>query len=290
MPRASPAAPTTACRRDTVIGAAVAIGETRWSVAGLGKRRRRRRRRSAAMPRRAGTRSISPARVAGAWHRADDRPHASPSPAPTGSKPTSTPRASARGSRAAPLRHGALRAHALRRGAGAEPAHARPTASAPTAGSNQFALTYAAQTATDTRSELGVWVDTRQLLANGTTAGAARPRRLGARLRSGLAASTPRSRRCRAQASPSTAPPPRAMPRSTSAVAELQLHQRRVADRQARRRIRTPARTPSPAPAPCATRGDLRPIRAEPCPCVGTERRSTSGRAGTRGGFKPRGR
>ena len=36
-----------------------------------------------------------------------------------------------------------------------------------TAGSNQFALTYAAQTATATRSELGAWLDKRTLLANG---------------------------------------------------------------------------------------------------------------------------
>ena len=40
---------------------------------------------------------------------------------------------------------------------------------AATAGSNQFALAYAAQTTTDTRSELGFWADTRTLLADGRT-------------------------------------------------------------------------------------------------------------------------
>jgi outer membrane autotransporter protein len=36
------------------------------------------------------------------------------------------------------------------------------------AGSNQFALNYAAQTTTDTRSELGAWADTRRMLDGGT--------------------------------------------------------------------------------------------------------------------------
>ena len=34
-------------------------------------------------------------------------------------------------------------------------------------GSNQFALTFASQTTTDTRSELGFWADKRHLFANG---------------------------------------------------------------------------------------------------------------------------
>jgi len=38
-----------------------------------------------------------------------------------------------------------------------------------TAGSSQFALSYTGETATDTRSEFGAWLDTRHLLATGAT-------------------------------------------------------------------------------------------------------------------------
>jgi uncharacterized protein with beta-barrel porin domain len=44
-----------------------------------------------------------------------------------------------------------------------------PARSRATAGSNQFALTYTSQTTVDTRSEVGVWADTRTLFAGGST-------------------------------------------------------------------------------------------------------------------------
>ena len=77
-----------------------------------------------------------------------------------------------------------------------------------TQGTNQFALTFASQTTTDTRSEFGFWADTRFLFAGNTWCCAAAPP--GCTTTIPAAGSILRSRPCRARASPSTAPPRRA--------------------------------------------------------------------------------
>ncbi len=109
------------------------------------------------------------------------------------------------------LRRRAIRSHALRRGAGAVAAHARLQRRRRR--NNQFALTFASQTTTDTRSELGFWADTRFPFAE-QHGRAARPRRLGARLQSGKPHQSGVPDVAGREPSPSTARQRRAMRRS----------------------------------------------------------------------------
>ena len=127
-----------------------------------------------------GQRCISPAhRHCVAQRR--DRSHAHGCRHRSAAKPTSTLTSIGGASRRRlSLRRRATTAFALRRGAGAVAAHARLQRSARPPAINQFALTFASQTTTDTRIELGFWADTPLLFARAHNR-AARARPLGAR-------------------------------------------------------------------------------------------------------------
>ena len=152
---------------DTVVGAATAIGETHWSVAGGGSGRAD----AAQLGGYASTRWQSlylSGALAGAWYRAStdrtvtvagtDRLEADFDARSLGARIEGGQRFGTAPFGLTP--YAALQVQSVRTPTYSERA---------TAGSNQFALSYAAQTATDTRSELGFWADTRQLLANGST-------------------------------------------------------------------------------------------------------------------------
>jgi outer membrane autotransporter protein len=157
--------------RDTVIGAAVAIGETRWNVAGLGKA-------DANVAQVGGYASTRwndlylSAAVAGAWHRAAtertvtiagaDRLEADFSATSFGARAEAGWRFALAGLGAMPnlgvTPYAAVQVQSLR-----TPRYGARA----TTGSDAFALTYAAQTTTDTRSELGGWLDSRHALDSG---------------------------------------------------------------------------------------------------------------------------
>ena len=152
---------------DTVVGAATAIGETHWSVAGGGSGRAE----AAQLGGYASTRWQSlylSGALAGAWYRAStdrtvtvagaDRLEADFDARSLGARIEGGQRFGTAPFGLTP--YAALQVQSVRTPTYSERA---------TAGSNQFALSYAAQTATDTRSELGFWADTRQLLADGST-------------------------------------------------------------------------------------------------------------------------
>jgi hypothetical protein len=79
-------------------------------------------------------------------------------------------------------------------------------------GAGMFALSYAAKSVTDTRSELGLRTDKSFAMPDGVLTCAAAPPGRMTSIRT--AASAPRSRRCRAPASSSTARHGRPTPRS----------------------------------------------------------------------------
>jgi outer membrane autotransporter protein len=152
--------------RDTVVGLATAIGETRWSVAGLGKG-------NADVAQFGGYAStrwqnlyLSGA-VAGAFYRAatdrtlniagTDHLEADFNANSIGGRVEGGWRFGVTSYGLTP--YAAVQVQSVRTPGYSESA---------TSGSNQFALSYTGQTVTDTRSELGVWADTRHLLANGS--------------------------------------------------------------------------------------------------------------------------
>ena len=149
-----------------MIGAATAIGETRWRVHGLGSGRAD----AAQFGGYASTRWQSlylSGAVAGAWYRAatdrtvtvagTDRLEADFDATSLGARIEG-------GRRFGTPQHGLTPYAAVQ----VQSVHTPSYGERATAGSNQFALTYASQTATDTRSELGLWADTRHLLADGS--------------------------------------------------------------------------------------------------------------------------
>jgi autotransporter-associated beta strand protein/T5SS/PEP-CTERM-associated repeat protein len=125
-----------------------------------------------------------------------------------------------------------------------------------------FALSYNARTATDTRSELGARFDHRLLLAPDVALIPARgsPGRM-------TGSAIPRlphcSRRCRAQASSSTAPPRRRIPRSPPPAPSLRLPTGSRSSPSSTASL-PPIPLPMPAPARCATRGSRARVPGAP--------------------------
>jgi outer membrane autotransporter protein len=152
--------------RDTVIGAAVAIGETRWNVSGLGRGDSNAAQVGGYASTRFGNGYLSAA-VAGAWHNAGtrrtlnligtDQLEADFDARSFGARFEGGWRWQMSGYGVTP--YAALQVQSLRTPNYSERA---------TFGSNQFALNYASQRTTDTRSEIGAWLDTRRALDNGT--------------------------------------------------------------------------------------------------------------------------
>jgi outer membrane autotransporter protein len=150
----------------TVIGLAAAIGETHWSVSGLGTGRAELAQVGGYASTRWQNLYLSGA-VAGAWYRAStdrtvtvagvDRLQADFDATSIGGRLEGGWRFGTMQYGVTP--YGAVQVVSLRTPAYTEVA---------TFGSNQFALSYAAQTTTDTRSELGLWADLRSAWADGT--------------------------------------------------------------------------------------------------------------------------
>jgi autotransporter-associated beta strand protein len=151
---------------NTVLGLATAVGETHWNVSGLGKGR--------ADVAQVGGYATSrwndfymAGAVAAAWHRAEtdrtlniagtDRLEADFNATSLGARFEG-------GRRWQVARFGLTPYAAVQMQSVHLPAYSERA----TAGSAAFALTYASQTTTDTRSELGAWVDTRHRLDNGS--------------------------------------------------------------------------------------------------------------------------
>jgi outer membrane autotransporter protein len=164
----------------SVIGAAVAIGETRWNVSGLGKG-------DADVAQIGGYAStrwdalyVSGA-VALGWHRAatdrtvtiagTDRLEADFNATSWGGRLEGGYRYGGPAFGITP--YAAVQMQGIQTSAYSEVA---------TAGSNQFALSYGDESVTDTRSELGAWLDSRHALASGAYLILRGRRRLGARL------------------------------------------------------------------------------------------------------------
>jgi outer membrane autotransporter protein len=152
---------------DTVVGLATAIGETRWSLAGLGSGTAD----VAQFGSYAATRWQSfylSGAVAAAWYRAStgrtvniagtDRLEADFDATSIGARIEG-------GYRLDTGRYGVTPYAAVQVLSLYTPSYQEGA----TTGSNQFALSYASKATTDTRSEFGFWTDTRSLLTNGAT-------------------------------------------------------------------------------------------------------------------------
>ena len=153
--------------RDTVVGVAAAVGENRWNLsAGLGKG-------GADVGQIGGYAStrwqnlyLSGA-VAAAWHRAWTNRVvrvAGADQLEAGFDATSFGGRAEGGYRFGSVQYGLTPYAAVQ----VQSLHTPSYSEFATVGSNQFALTFASQTTTDTRSELGFWADTRFLFAGNT--------------------------------------------------------------------------------------------------------------------------
>jgi outer membrane autotransporter protein len=151
----------------SVLGVAVAIGETSWNVSGLGKGNADVAQLGGYASTRIGALYLAAA-VAGAWHNVTtdrvlmiagtDRLRGDFDAQSFGARFEGGWRFGFGSFGLTP--YAAVQVQSV---------HTPAYAEAAIFGSNQFALGYQAQTTIDTRSELGGWADTRMLLANGTS-------------------------------------------------------------------------------------------------------------------------